>query len=178
MLLGLGFKSIPRDWINGRDRLLFVLRGSSSLHPPPQLLSGAQSSLWTELRSRRISLKVSTQGFLLVRDNTLSIKYYESSKPHVARNVFRSNLSKQSEHLGCWCVLFQTPFGKDPPLLAFYWMYFFLCLSATPILLYRKKAAVDNQFSKQKQWDVTILVTSCDDAKLNQSREKMGVWKI
>lgn len=33
VLLVSGLKSIPRYWINGSDRLLFLLRGSS-LHPP------------------------------------------------------------------------------------------------------------------------------------------------
>lgn len=99
-------KSIPRDWINGTDRLLFLLR-SSSLHPPLLGSLAAHKILGRVAETPHVP-QVSTEGFLLVREDSLQIKYDEPSRPHWARNVFRFNLSKQNKHRRRWCSLFKA----------------------------------------------------------------------
>lgn len=108
VLLVSGLKSIPRYWINGSDRLLFLLRGSS-LHPPLFSSSAARKVHFGQSygdaacpssfhRRRPTSLR---------RHSPNEIRP-ESSRRHWASHVFRYDLSKQNAHRGRCCGLLKT----------------------------------------------------------------------
>lgn len=108
LLLVSGLKSIPRYWINGSDRLLFLLRGSS-LHPPLFSSSAARKvhfgqSCGDAACPSSFHRRLPTS---LRRHSPNEIRP-ESSQRHWASHVFRFDLSKQNAHRGRCCGLFKA----------------------------------------------------------------------
>lgn len=126
-----GLKSIPRYWINGSDRLLFLLRGSS-LHPPLFSSSAAhkvdfEQSCGDAACPSSFHRRLPTS----MRRHSPDAIRPESSRPHWARHSFRFDPSKQKGHGEGCCGYLKTEdtWGgtrKDPPLLASHWPLFLL----------------------------------------------------